>query len=123
VDGTLGVSGELERLHFLILVLPAQVRTLCNSPSQGTPRVQVFCFLYFNKSLLVRCPWITHIILAAQEAEIRRIMVQSHDISKIPSTEEGWWNGSTGSVGLPSKHEALNSNPSTTKKFIKNLFS
>jgi hypothetical protein len=26
-------------------------------------------------------------------------------------------------VGLPSKHEALNSNPSTTKKFIKNLFS
>jgi hypothetical protein len=58
--------------------------------------------------------WVTSVILATQEAEIRRITIQSQlqanssgdPISKTPITEKGWWSGSSGEH-LPSKHEAL----------------
>jgi hypothetical protein len=48
-----------------------------------------------------RCRWLTPIILATQEAEIRRITVQSQSwinssgelIFKKPITKEGWWSG------------------------------
>jgi hypothetical protein len=33
------------------------------------------------------------VILATQEVEIRRIVVQG-PILKIPNTEKGWWSGS-----------------------------
>jgi hypothetical protein len=43
------------------------------------------------------------VILATQEADIRRIMVQSQSktnrhISKKPNTKQGWWSGSSGRV-------------------------
>jgi hypothetical protein len=41
---------------------------------------------------------------------------QDHYISEISNTEEGWRSRSSGRI--PSKHEALSSNPSTTKKVI-----
>jgi hypothetical protein len=55
------------------------------------------------------------IILATQEAEIRRLVVQSQPwqivfetlSQKIPNTKQGWWSGS---------NKALSSNPSTVKK-------
>jgi hypothetical protein len=36
--------------------------------------------------------WLTSVILATQETEVRRIMVQS-PISKNPITKMGWWIG------------------------------
>jgi hypothetical protein len=61
--------------------------------------------------------WLTPVVLAIQEAEIRRISVQSQPqanketlISKIPNKKQGWGSGSS---GKPSKREALSSNPST----------
>jgi hypothetical protein len=47
------------------------------------------------------CQWLTPVILATQEAEIRRIEVRSQQgqiicetpISKKPITEKGWWSG------------------------------
>jgi hypothetical protein len=41
----------------------------------------------------VRCQWLTPIILATQEAEIQRIMVQSQPgqiVPKTPNTKQGW---------------------------------
>jgi hypothetical protein len=48
--------------------------------------------------------WLTHIILATQEAEVRRVVVQSqprkivYDIlsQKYPMQNRGWWSGSSG---------------------------
>jgi hypothetical protein len=48
--------------------------------------------------------WLTPIILATQEAEIRRIVIHSQPrqivpqdpISQKPFTKKGWWNGSRG---------------------------
>jgi hypothetical protein len=45
--------------------------------------------------------WLTPVFIAIQEAEIRRIMVQSQPrqtvprdpISKKPFTKKGWWSG------------------------------
>jgi hypothetical protein len=45
--------------------------------------------------------WLTHVILATQEAEIRRIVVQSQPgrqfcetlSRKYPSQKKGWWSG------------------------------
>jgi hypothetical protein len=60
------------------------------------------------------------VILAAPEAEIRRIMVQSHPWQIVLQTlsqkknqckKKGWGSGSSGkSACLFSKHEALSSN-------------
>jgi hypothetical protein len=69
--------------------------------------------------LIVGLWWLTPVILASQEAEIRRIWVQSQPwannprdpISKIPDTKEGWWSDQAVEC-LLSKNEALNSNPS-----------
>jgi hypothetical protein len=53
--------------------------------------------------MMARCWWLTSVILAIQEAEIRKMEVQglprisSRDpISKIPNTKKGWWSGSSG---------------------------
>jgi hypothetical protein len=48
-----------------------------------------------------RHPWLTPIILATQEAEIRKMVVQSQPwanssqdpIAKKPLTKKGWWSG------------------------------
>jgi hypothetical protein len=55
---------------------------------------------------MARCWWLTPVILAIQEAEIRRITVQrDHSskpaweidlVSKIPNTKQSWWSGSSG---------------------------
>jgi hypothetical protein len=50
--------------------------------------------------------WLTPVILATQEAEIRRIKIQSQTqtnisrdpISKIPNTKKGWRSGSSDKV-------------------------
>jgi hypothetical protein len=55
-----------------------------------------------NSTNTARCWWLMPIILASQEAEIRRIEAQSQPwansswdpISKKPITEKGWWSGS-----------------------------
>jgi hypothetical protein len=56
-----------------------------------------------EKLLRARHWWLKPIILAIQEAEIRRIMVQSQprqivpetlSISQKPITEKAWWSGS-----------------------------
>jgi hypothetical protein len=68
--------------------------------------------------------WLTPVILATQEAEIRRIMAQSQSqanssqdtISKIPNTKKRAGRVTHVVDCLPSKCEALSSNPSTTKK-------
>jgi hypothetical protein len=51
-----------------------------------------------------QCQWLTSVILATQQAEIRRIEVRSqppakklilgNPISKIPNMKKGWWSGS-----------------------------
>jgi hypothetical protein len=51
-----------------------------------------------KKHVSARCWWLMHIILATQEAEIRRIMVRSQPgqivprdpISNIPITKKDW---------------------------------
>jgi hypothetical protein len=66
--------------------------------------------------------WLMLVILASQEAMIRRITVPSQlgqiggeTLSgKCPTQKQGWWSGSGRS--LPRKHEALSSNPSSNKK-------
>jgi hypothetical protein len=55
-----------------------------------------------GNSMMVRCWWLTPIILATQEAEIGRITIGSQPrqiisldlISKKPFTKKGWWSGS-----------------------------
>jgi hypothetical protein len=67
-------------------------------------RKEVF-YLNLKDSDCARCPWLTPVILATQEAEIRRIMVQSQprqivhktlsqQQQKNPITIKGWWSGS-----------------------------
>jgi hypothetical protein len=59
-------------------------------------------YLRLNSPLLARCLWLMPVILATQEAEIRRIVVQSQPREKVcqtlsqkkPSQKKGWWNGS-----------------------------
>jgi hypothetical protein len=56
-------------------------------------------FYYFFKDLLAEHPWLTPVISATVEAEIRRIKARQANslqdpISKIPITKKGWWSGS-----------------------------
>jgi hypothetical protein len=56
----------------------------------------------FKRDIPAEYQWLTPIILATQEAEIRRISVQSQHrqtvqqvlILKNPITKKGWWSGS-----------------------------
>jgi hypothetical protein len=72
---------------------------------------------------VARCRWLTPVVLATQEAEIRRITVQNQSIQKFvrPYLEKNHHKSRAGGVTqmvefLPSKLEALSSNPSTRKK-------
>jgi hypothetical protein len=56
-----------------------------------------------RKSIRARYQWLTPVILAAQEAEIRKIVVQSQPGQRVqetlsqkkkPFTKKGWWSGS-----------------------------
>jgi hypothetical protein len=57
---------------------------------------------FIKKLILARCQWLKPVILATQEAEIRRIAVQSQPrqivleilSQKHPSPKKGWWSGS-----------------------------
>jgi hypothetical protein len=67
------------------------------------------------------CQCLMHVILATQEAEISRIVVQSQPGQIVPETLSGKYpsQGRAGNVAqvveqLPSKCEALNSNSSIT---------
>jgi hypothetical protein len=60
---------------------------------------------YIKDIFLARCRWwLTPVILATQEADIRRTTVQSQPqansswdpVLKIPITNKGWWSGSSG---------------------------
>jgi hypothetical protein len=70
---------------------------------------------YIKKYFLAGHWWLTLVILATQQAEIRRIMVRSQPrqiiretlSQKIPITKKGWWSGSR---------------PSTTKKLYTYYF-
>jgi hypothetical protein len=80
------------------------------------PHFQLIC-------ILTRCWWLTPVILATQEAEIRRIAVWSQPRQIVCETMS-WKNPSQKRAGgvtqvvehLPSNGEALSSNPSTIKK-------
>jgi hypothetical protein len=65
--------------------------------------------------IVARHWWLMSVILAAWEAEIRNIKVRSQPW-QIPSIEKVRWSGLKMVEGLPSKHEAMSSNPNTTKK-------
>jgi hypothetical protein len=64
----------------------------------------MMCVFIRKRECGVRRQWFTPVILDTQEAEIRKIVVQSQPgqivlcdpISKKPFTEEGWWSGSRG---------------------------
>jgi hypothetical protein len=72
---------------------------------------------------VARCRWLTPIIPATQEAEIRRIVVQglpgqneSETLSQIYPTQKRAGRVDQVVECLPSKHESLSSNPKTTGK-------
>jgi hypothetical protein len=60
--------------------------------------------LFLKTSYIARCQGFMHVILATQEAEIKRIEVQSqpkanssrYPISKISNTKQGCWSSSSG---------------------------
>jgi hypothetical protein len=70
-------------------------------------------------------PCFTPLILATQEAEIRRIKASpgkfEDPISKIPNTKQGWQSDLSGRA-TASKCEVMSSNPSTAIKINKNNF-
>jgi hypothetical protein len=54
-----------------------------------------------KKDIYARCSWLTPVILSPQEAEIRKLKVQSQPrqivhktISRKPFAKKGWWSGS-----------------------------
>jgi hypothetical protein len=65
-----------------------------------------------------RCWWLTPVILATQEAEIRRIVVQSQ-IGQIPLQDPISKNPPQNRIGGWLKVKALSSSPSTPKKQTK----
>jgi hypothetical protein len=85
------------------------------------------CFLanstgevHFLKNLPSQAPWLTPVIPPTQEAEIRRIVLQSQTgqivcetLSQINSTQNWAGRVAQGVESLPSRCEALSSNPST----------
>jgi hypothetical protein len=69
------------------------------------------------------CQWLTPIILATWEAEIKKIMVLSQSRKIVPKAlsqkypmQKGAGKEAQGVEGLPSNCETLSSNPSATKK-------
>jgi hypothetical protein len=70
--------------------------------------------------LLVKHEWLMPVILATQEAEIRRIKVASlssrDPISKQPNTKTRLAEWLESLPSKPSTYEALSSNPSITQK-------
>jgi hypothetical protein len=81
---------NVERKHLLL--------SLC-----GANFTYLACFLKKDKNKMLAGPqWLTPVILATQETEIRRIMVQSQPWQivhktlsrKKPFTKKGWWSGS-----------------------------
>jgi hypothetical protein len=66
-------------------------------------RIYLFYSFYLNiKEVQAGCQWLKLVILATQEAEIRRIAVQSQAgqivleplCQKNPTQKKGWWSGS-----------------------------
>jgi hypothetical protein len=103
---------------FFFLFIHSHVHTLghfSTLPPLSSPLPPVICSLkkYLTSWALVTTP----VILATQEAEIRRITLWSQPrtnsswdpISKIPNTIKGWQNGAKKEC-LPRKREALSSN-------------
>jgi hypothetical protein len=75
------------------------------------------------KGLLTGCWWLTPVILATQEAQIKRIAVQSQlgqiiqgTLSRKYPTQNRAGGVAQGVQHLPGNCETLNSNPSTAKK-------
>jgi hypothetical protein len=84
--------------------------------------MKIICY-FLKTSLVGQCQWLTLVILATQETKIRRITVQSQlreiicetPSQKYPTQKRA---GKVAQVveHLPSKCEALSSDPSSTKK-------
>jgi hypothetical protein len=64
----------------------SQART--DTSQLGTPTVvKLFSPLFFKRNYVTtRCQWLKPVILATQEAEIRRIMVQSQPRQRVHET-------------------------------------
>jgi hypothetical protein len=85
--------------------------------------------LSHSKSLFELSQWFIPVIVANQEAEIRRIAVQSQlqqivleTLSQKYPTQKRAGRVAQVVESLPSKQEAPSSNPSTTKKQNKNPY-
>jgi hypothetical protein len=75
------------------------------------------------KTYMARHQWLMPIVLATQEAKIRRIMIQSHPWQRDPISNIKRAGGVARVIELlPSKCEALSSNHSTRKKKNKCLW-
>jgi hypothetical protein len=79
--------------------------------------VYSYTFIKFGK--YVRCQWLTPVILATQEAEIRRIMIQSQPrqiVRETLSRKNSSHKKKKKRAGGVAQGLALSSNPSTKKK-------
>jgi hypothetical protein len=83
----------------------------------------VYLSVFFKEVKPARCQWLTPVILATQEAEIRRIVNQSQSQAnslRNPISKKSIQNRAGGVaqvvVWLPSKCKTLSSSPITTKK-------
>jgi hypothetical protein len=88
------------------------VHSLKHSSAPLGPSIHFSKIDLLKNGITARCWWLTPIILATQEDQIIHAIVC---ITKNPSQEKGWWNGSNGSY-LPNKYEAPSLNPSVANK-------